>query len=215
MEIKIFKYMPILAIVIFSVSAGCTGPEKKLSLIPIGVEKREADGKIVIDTVYKTISAFRFLNQDSVPITNEKFDRKIYVADFFFTSCPTICPIMHRNLMKVFEKYKGNPEVMLLSHTIDYRYDKPSRLKAYKSKLGADGDQWQFVWGEKEKVYSVAEKDYLVSASEDKSAPGGYVHQGYLILIDKQRRVREAYDGTKDDQVEKLMKDMDILLKEK
>ncbi|GGH13398.1 SCO family protein [Pedobacter zeae] len=200
-----------LAIMIFS----CRESEQRLPLIPDGVKQTMVNGKPVIDTAYKTIPDFSFLNQDSITVTNKDFDGKIYVADFFFTSCPTICPIMHRNLLKVYEKYKGNPDVMLLSHTIDYRYDIPSRLKAYRSKLGADGKQWQFVWGIKDIVYRLAEKDYLVSVNEDKASPGGYVHQGYLVLIDKHRRVRGAYDGTQTDQVDQLMKDMDILLKEK
>ncbi|MFD2584946.1 SCO family protein [Pedobacter vanadiisoli] len=206
---------PVLILALAIMILSCRETERRLPLIPDGVKQTMVNGKPVIDTVYKTISDFSFLNQDSVIITNKDFDGKIYVADFFFTSCPTICPIMHRNLLKVYEKYKGNQDVMLLSHTIDYRYDIPSRLKAYRSKLGADGKQWQFVWGAKDIVYRMAEKDYLVSVNEDKASPGGYVHQGYLVLIDKHRRVRGAYDGTKTDQVDQLMKDMDILLKEK
>lgn len=213
MKKETLKCLLLLAVVAMICSCGQTA--RRLPLIPDGVKQTMVDGKPVIDTVYKTISDFSFLNQDSIMVTNKDFDGKIYVADFFFTSCPTICPIMHRNLLKVYEKYKGNPEVMFLSHTIDYRYDIPSRLKAYRTRLGAAGKQWQFVWGAKDLVYAMAQKDYLVSVTEDKAAPGGYVHQGYLVLIDKHRRVREAYDGTKQDQVEKLMGDMDILLKEK
>jgi protein SCO1 len=207
------RIMLVLALAIMISACGQT--ERRLPLIPDGVKQTMVDGKPVIDTVYKTISDFSFLNQDSVMVTNKDFDGRIYVADFFFTSCPTICPVMHRNLFKVYEKYKDKPDVMFLSHTIDYRYDVPSRLKAYRSKLGAEGKQWQFVWGEKDIVYAMAQKDYLVSVNEDKTSPGGYVHQGYLVLIDKHRRVRKAYDGTTADQVEQLMADMDILLKEK
>ena len=116
--------------------------------------------------------------------------------------------------MKVFEKYEGDQNVMFLSHTIDYRHDIPSKLKAYKHKLGADGDQWQYVWGKRDVVYALAQKDYLVGVNEDKDAPGGYVHQGYLVLVDKHRRIRGAYDGTLEEQVAKLMKDMDTLLAE-
>lgn len=117
--------------------------------------------------------------------------------------------------MKIFNKYKDNPNVMLLSHTIDYKYHKPLRLKAYKFKLGADGDQWQFVWGPKAEIYSTATKNYLVAVAEDEAEAGEYVHQGFFILVDKHRRVRNAYDGVTDEQVEQLMEDMDILLKEK
>lgn len=205
----------VLMLALVIIISACGQTAHRLPLIPDGVKQTMVNGKPVIDTVYKTISDFSFLNQDSILVTNKDFDGKIYLADFFFTSCPTICPIMHRNLLKVYQKYKRNPDVMLLSHTIDYRYDVPSRLKAYRSKLGADGKQWQFVWGKKDVVYGMAQQDYLVSVNEDKASPGGYVHQGYLVLIDKHRRVRKAYDGTKSDQVNELMKDMDILLKEK
>lgn len=192
----------------------CT-QEQKLPILVERVDTKVVDGKEVPDTVYRTIPEFTFLNQDSIKTTNKDFDGKIYVADFFFTSCPTICPIMHRNLKKVFEKYKDDPNVMFLSHTIDVKHDIPSKLKAYKAKLGADGKQWQFLWGPQEVVYALAQKNYLVSVNEDKQAAGGFVHQGYLVLVDKHRRIRNAYDGTVDEQVEKLMKDMDILLKEK
>lgn len=176
--------------------------------------ERTVDGKVVTDTVYQTIPDFRFLNQDSVAVSRTIFDGKIYVADFFFTSCPSICPIMHRNLLKVYEKYKGNPEVMIASHTIDYKHDKPSVMKRYASKLGVSGEQWQFLWGSRDSVYTLAEKNYLVSVNEDKNAPGGYVHQGWLVLVDKDKRIRGAYDGTVDEQVKKLLSDMDVLLKE-
>lgn len=188
--------------------------EKKLPMLVERVDTKLVDGREVPDTIYRTIPEFTFLNQDSVATTNKDFDGKIYVADFFFTSCPTICPVMHRNLMKVFEKYKDNPNVMFLSHTIDVKHDIPSKLKAYKIKLGAQGRQWQFLWGTQDAIYDLAQKNYLVSVNEDKEAAGGFVHQGYLILVDKHRRIRDAYDGTADGQVEKLMKDMDILLKE-
>lgn len=160
------------------------------------------------------IPAFSLRNQDSVVVTERDFNGAIYVADFFFTSCPTICPTMHRNLLKVYQKYKGNPKVKIASHTIDVKYDLPSRMKAYATKLGVKGTQWEFLWGSRDEIYALAERNYLVSAQEDKKAPGGFVHQGYLILVDQQKRIRGAYDGTQDDDVKKLMKDMDILLKE-
>ncbi|MDN5288526.1 MAG: ypmQ 1 [Mucilaginibacter sp.] len=195
--------------------ASCQSKPKKLPIYgnrsPV---EKTVDGKTVIDTLYQTIPAFSFLNQDSVMINNHLFDGKIYVADFFFTSCPSICPVMHRNLLKVYQKYKGNKQVMLLSHSIDFKYDVPHVLKQYANKLGVTGSQWQFIHGSKEAVYSLAQKNYLVSVSVDPKAPGGYVHQGYLVLVDKQKRVRGAYDGTKEQQVDQLMADMDVLLKE-
>lgn len=168
-----------------------------------------------IDTLYQTIPAFKFLNQDSTYITQDTFKGKIYVADFFFTSCPTICPTMHRNLKTVYEDFKDNSDVMFLSHTIDFKYDKPSVLKKYAEKLGIQGNKWQFAYGTKEEVYQLAEKSYLTVVQEDSTARGGYIHQGWFVLIDKQKRMRGAYDGTKTEQVEQLKKDMAILLAEK
>lgn len=190
--------------------------KSKPSMLPIlgareAVEKT-VNGKVIMDTIYQTIPAFQFINQDSTIIDNQLFDGKIYVADFFFTSCPTICPVMHRNLLKVYDKYNGNAEVMLLSHSIDYKYDVPHILKKYATKLGVKGNQWQFVHGSKEVTYSLAKNNYLVAVGVDPKAPGGYVHQGYLVLIDKEKRVRGAYDGTDEKQVQQLLKDMDILL---
>ncbi len=173
-----------------------------------------ADGSQKVDTIYQTIPAFKLLNQDSTYITQDNFKGKVYVADFFFTSCTTICPTMHRNLKTVYDQYKDNPEVMFLSHTIDFKYDKPSVLKKYVQKLGVDGAKWQFAYGSKEEVYRLAEHDYLVAVQEDSTARDGYIHQGWLVLIDKEKRMRGAYDGTKTDQVEQLKKDIATLLAE-
>lgn len=186
--------------------SSCNRQQQRLPFL-----QQEIVGK---DTTYRTIPAFKFLNQDSVAVTNKDFDGSIYVADFFFTSCPTICPTMHRNLLKVYQKYLNNPAVKLASHTIDAKYDTPSRMKAYADKLGVKGTQWEFLWGTRDSVYALAERNYLVSVGEDKKAPGGFVHQGYLVLVDKEKRIRGAYDGTVDEQVAQLMKDMDVLLAE-
>lgn len=192
----------------------CKDKPKRLPFLQMEVNEKQLDGKTVNDTVFRTIPAFKLWNQDSVVVTEKDFDGHIYVADFFFTSCPTICPTMHRNLLKVYQKYQGNPEVKLASHTIDVKYDTPSRLKAYTVKLGIEGTQWEYLWGNREEIYALAERNYLVSAQADKNAPGGFIHQGYLVLVDKEKRIRGAYDGTQDRDVAQLMQDMDILLAE-
>lgn len=186
--------------------------DKKLPIYGDREAKINKDG--VVDTIYQTIPAFGFLNQDSVMVTQDTFKDKVYIADFFFTSCSTICPIMHRNLKTIFDQYKDNSDVMFLSHTIDFKYDKPSVLKKYVQKLGVDGKKWQFVWGSKEDIYTIAEKSYLTVVEEDNTAPDGYIHQGWLVLIDKEKRMRGAYDGTKTEQVEQLRKDVEVLLAE-
>ena len=172
------------------------------------------DGKTVVDTIYQTIQPFSYFNQDSILVTEKDFDGKIYVADFFFTSCNTICPIMHRNMLDVYKKFKDNPKVKLLSHSIDIKYDLPSRLKIYATKLGIEGNQWDFVHGSRDSIFNIAAKNYLVSAFEDSTDPQGLVHQGWFILVDTKKQLRGAYDGTKADQVKLLMEDMDKLLME-
>ena len=175
---------------------------------------KHPDGTTSIDTVYQTISDFSFLNQDSTIINNATFKDKIYIADFFFTTCPSICPIMHRNMKTIYDDYKENPDVMFLSHTIDYKYDKPSVLKKYAEKLGVDGKKWEFAYGTKDAVYKLAETAYLSSVIEDSKVAGGYVHQGYFILVDKDRHIRGLYDGTNDEAVAQLKKDIPVLLAE-
>lgn len=211
-----FYPTPFLSAIVFSaVLWACSGKnDKKLPIIgERATEERVVDGKTVIDTIYHQIPAFTFINQDSLPLTDKDFDNKIYVANFFFTHCPSICPTMQRNLLKVYQKYHGDNRVAFLSHSIDFKYDSPSVLKSYAEKLGVTNEQWQFVTGEKKDIYSIAEK-YLVYTKEDESAPGGYDHQSYLVLIDSQKRIRGAYDGTNDEQVSQLFRDLEILLDE-
>lgn len=175
--------------------------------------QKEVDGKMVTDTIYPTIPSFEFLNQDSTLITDKFFEGKIYVANFFFTHCPSICPTMQRNLLKAYEKYKNDDRIAFLSHSIDFKYDQPSVLKEYATKLGVTNDKWQFVTGTKSDIYGISDK-YLVYTKEDENVPGGYDHSGYLVLIDKDKHIRGAYDGTTDMEVEKLLADIEILLKE-
>ncbi|PRD47532.1 SCO family protein [Sphingobacterium haloxyli] len=213
MKLKLTTYVS--AIVFSSVFVGCTETsETKLPIIgERATEERVVDGRTVVDTIYHQIPPFAFLNQDSVEITDRDFDDKVYVANFFFTHCPSICPTMQRNLLKVYEKYKDDERIAFLSHSIDFKYDSPSVLKSYAEKLGVTNDQWQFVTGEKKKIYGIADK-YLVYTKEDQDAPGGYDHQSYLVLIDPHKRIRGAYDGTNDEQVAQLFDDLKTLLKE-
>lgn len=204
-----------LALGAVSILLSCQN-EQKLPILSarLGTETKIVEGKEVIDTVYKTVANWAFYNQDSVLIDQNALKGKIFVTDFFFTSCSTICPTMHRNLKTVYDKYQDNPDVAYLSHTIDFKYDKPARLKKYAQKLGVDTKKWLFVWGEKDKVYPMAEKEYLVAVQEDSTATDGYIHQGWLVLVDKQGRLRGAYDGTKTEEVAKLSNDIGILLAE-
>jgi protein SCO1/2 len=178
------------------------------------VIQKEVNGSSASDTVYHTIGDFQLVDQDSTAVTPASIKGKIYVADFFFTSCPTICPIMKTQMLRVYEAFKDNPEVMILSHTIDPEYDTVALLKDFAVRLGIEGNtKWKFVTGNKDHIYEVGQTRYMVSATEDPSEPGGYVHSGAFILVDKEQRIRGIYDGTKEDQVDRLIKDIPRLLK--
>lgn len=186
----------------------CENASRKL---PILGERDFVNG----DSVYHTIPDFKFINQDGAEVSNKTFEGKIYVSDFFFTSCPTICPVMKKQMLRVYEKFKENPQVGILSHTIDPRHDSVQVLREYATRLGINNPMWQFVTGEKEKIYEIGEKAYYVTAGEDSTAAGGIIHSGAFILVDKKRRVRGLYDGTKEEDVTKLLKDIEVLLIEK
>lgn len=202
-----------LALVLTALAACRPAPER----LPIlGERLGVKPGKTVgtVDTVYHTIPDFEFTNQHGQPVTAKTFDGKVYVASFFFTTCPTICPKMNSQLLKIYQEFKGNPEVALLSHSIDPRHDTVPVLAEYAKNLGVTGNQWQFVTGEKAKTYEIAQKSYFVSALDDASAPGGIVHSGAFVLIDKEKRIRGIYDSTKDEDVNLLKAHLRMLLKE-
>lgn len=166
------------------------------------------------DTVYHRIADFAFVDQDSAWVTQETFEDQIFVADFFFTSCPTICPVMKTQMLRVYDAYKDDPEVALLSHSIDPEHDTVAVLRDFARKLGVESDKWHFVTGLKEDILKHGQTSYMVTAMEDASEPGGFIHSGAFILVDKDRRIRGIYDGTKEDQVDRLIEDIQILKKE-
>ena len=163
----------------------------------------------VTDTVYQTIPAFKYINQYGDSVTNKKLDSNIYVADFFFTTCPSICPIMQRNMLNVYNAFKNTNDVKILSYTIDPHHDSVPVLKKYADKLGISGNTWWLLQGSKDETYQLA-KSYLVSVQE-KNPEGQYIHDGYFILIDKQKRIRGTYDGTNPEQVNELIADINTL----
>ncbi|UZD24382.1 SCO family protein [Algoriphagus halophytocola] len=179
------------------------------------VDEKTVDGEAVQDTVYHTIADFSFTNQKGQTITNESVKGKVYVADFFFTTCPTICPIMKKEMIRVYEKYSANPNFKILSHTIDPEYDTREVLEDYAEKLGVmDAKTWNFLTGDAEKIYEIGQTSYLTTAQEDQAAAGGFLHSGAFILVDQEGHIRGVYDGTKTDQVDQLIADIPKILEE-
>ncbi|HEY4652075.1 MAG TPA: SCO family protein [Pontibacter sp.] len=175
--------------------------------------ERQVDGKTIVDTVYHQIPDFAFVDQDSQLVTQETVAGKIYVTDFFFTTCPSICPKMKSQMLRVYEKYKDNPNVVLLSHTIDPAHDTVAVLKDYAERLNVTSGKWHFVTGDRDKIYDMALK-YFVGVQEDSQAEGGFAHSGDFMLVDQNRHIRGHYHGTEQADVDRLLQDMDILLKE-
>jgi protein SCO1/2 len=196
--------------------AGCVdAPPPKVQVLGQKlVEKQTVNGQVEYDTVTAVIPPFQFIDQDGSVIDTNTVNGKIYVVDFFFTHCPSICPKMKAEMHKVYEKYKDQPDVLILSHSIDPARDSVSILKGYADKLNLDSHKWHFLTGNKDSIYAIADH-YLESAKEDKDAAGGFIHDGNFILVDRQRRIRGYYDGTTDDGTDKLIADIQNLLHEK
>lgn len=182
-------------------AAACTGLDKPLPILG----PREVDG---VDTVYHTIAPFEFVDQDSARITNADFAGKIYVADFFFTSCRTICPIMKTQMLRVYEATADMPDVLLLSHTIDPEWDTVALLHDFAERLGVESRRWHFVTGIKDSIYKIAQTSYYATAMEDRTEPDGFIHSGAFLLIDRKGRIRGKYDGTKEEEVNRLIGDL-------
>ena len=165
------------------------------------------------DTVYHRIAEFSFVNQLGDTISNSDMAGKVYVADFFFTTCPTICPVMKKEMLRVHEKFKDNPNFKILSHSIDPTHDTQEVLKDYAEKLGiADASTWNFLTGDQEKIFEIGQTSYLTTAMADQMEPGGFLHSGAFLLIDQQGRIRGVFDGTKSDQVDRLINDIPKIL---
>lgn len=178
--------------------------------LPILGERYVDDNR---DTVYHQIADFAFVNQVGDTISNEDVAGKIYVADFFFTSCPTICPIMKKEMLRVYEKYQDQANFKILSHSIDPTHDTQEVLKDYAEKLGVkDASTWNFLTGDQEKVFEIGQTSYLTTAMADQAEPGGFLHSGAFLLVDGKGRIRGVYDGTKSDQVDRLLADIPKLL---
>lgn len=160
------------------------------------------------------VSPFSLIGHNGKTITEKDLDSKIFVADFFFTTCHGICPRMSSQMQRVFEYYKGNKEVMFLSHTVNPGYDSIPVLADYAARHGADPNQWIFLTGDKKQIYELARKSYLVDASEGNGGAEDFVHTQNFALVDRNRHIRGYYDGTDSLEVNKLILDIEILLKE-
>lgn len=160
---------------------------------------------------YHTIADFSLTNQNGETITQEDYKGKIYIADFFFTTCPTICPIMTKNMVDLQKALGKDSDVMLLSHSVTPEIDSVAQLKKYAVEKGIDDRNWNLVTGDKKQIYELARKSYLAVKTDGDGGPFDMIHTENFILVDQDKRIRGFYDGTKKEDIEKLLKDVELL----
>jgi protein SCO1/2 len=168
-----------------------------------------------VDTLYHQVPDFDLINQFGEPVSFKAFEGQIVIADFFFSTCPTICPAMTSNMaglqLQLNEEHFSN--VKLLSFTVNPEYDTPDVLYKYGEKHDADFDRWTFVTGPKQQIYELGVNGFMLPAQEDALAPGGFLHSEMFVLLDPDRQIRGYYDGTKLLEVRRLMNDVKMLIK--
>jgi protein SCO1/2 len=187
-------------------------PKKMLPIYnPSMVNPELVDSTVQYISKYHSIANFSFTNQNGKIITQKDYEGKIYVADFFFTTCGSICPKMTTNLVEVQKAFINNPKVMLLSHTVFPETDSVAVLKEYAKKNGVIDTKWNLVTGDKKQIYAMARKSYLAVKLGKPEELYDMVHTENFVLVDSKRRVRGFYDGTKKEDIERLIEDINFL----
>tara|TARA_R100000353_G_scaffold43121_4_gene34674 strand:- start:24114 stop:24692 length:579 start_codon:yes stop_codon:yes gene_type:complete len=186
-------------------------PQETLRIYqPADVDTELVDSTLQYVKKYHTIANFSLTNQNGETITQANYNNKIYVADFFFTTCQTICPIMTDHMVKIQEALIDDDEVLLLSHTVTPEIDSVAQLKKYAVEKGVRDAKWNLVTGDKKEIYDLARKSYL-AAKDVPYQENDLVHTENFVLIDKKKRIRGFYDGTDPEAIEKLLHDIQIL----
>lgn len=187
-------------------------PEQRLPVYQPNMVNPELVDSTLHDTKkYHTIADFNLVNQNGRTITQEEYQGKIYIADFFFTTCPSICPIMTKNMAEIQGTILDDDDVKLLSHSVTPNIDSVAQLKKYATEKGVIDAKWNLVTGDKKQIYALARKSYLAVKTDGDGGPYDMIHTENFILVDKEKRIRGFYDGTNKKEVEKLLADLAIL----
>ncbi|WP_338732147.1 SCO family protein [Mangrovimonas cancribranchiae] len=217
---KGYKYigitLAILSVIIITTFYFILKPVEVLPIYqPAMVNYEMVDSTIQHQKKYHKIADFSLINQNGETITQDTYKDKIYVADFFFTTCQTICPIMTDHMYQIQKDIKNDDEVMLLSHTVTPDIDTVAQLKKYALKKGVIDSKWNLVTGDKKQIYELARKSYLAVKTNGDGGPFDMIHTENFMLIDKKRQIRGFYDGTKLEDIEQLLHDIEVLKQEK
>lgn len=202
----------ILSCIVITLIYNALKPKEKLAVYnPAMVNFELVDSTIQHQKKYHVISDFSLINQNGKIITQQEYENKIYVADFFFTTCPSICPIMTDNMETIQKKIIDDEEVMLLSHSVTPQIDSVPQLKKYAIEKGVNDKKWNLVTGDKKQIYELARKSYFAVKTNGDGGPYDMIHTENFILVDKEKRIRGFYDGTNEVEIKKLLKDISIL----
>ena len=215
----IYKYRLFLAVfisiafIILSLFYNALTPKKTLPIFqPNDVNSELVDSSIQHVKRFHKIKSFEFLNQNGEVISEKDYDGFVYVADFFFTTCPSICPIMTDNMLKIQSYIKDKKKVKLLSFSVTPEIDSVQLLKEYSIEKGVDDKYWNLLTGDKSKIYSLARKSFLVVKENAESNSHDMIHTENFVLVDREKRIRGFYNGTDDEDIEVLKEDIDILI---
>lgn len=201
-----------LSVIIIYLMYDALKPKQRLPIYqPSMVNPELVDSTLHDKKKYHTIADFALVNQNGDTITQNHYDDKIYVADFFFTTCPSICPIMTKNMAEIQGNILDDEDVLLLSHSVTPKIDSVEQLKKYALEKGVLDAKWNLVTGDKKQIYDLARKSYLAVKTDGDGGPFDMIHTENFILVDKERRIRGFYDGTNAEEIEKLLNDLTIL----
>ena len=204
--------MLVLSAVIIYLFYNALQPDKVLPIYqPSDINPLLVDQSIRYVKKYHTIADFSLTNQNGKTVTQQDYEGKIYVADFFFTTCPTICPIMTQNMAELQQELIHDDEVMLLSHSVTPEIDSVPRLKEYALEKGVIDSKWNLVTGDKKEIYELARRSYLVALQDGDGGPYDMIHTENFTLVDKERRIRGVYNGTDPEDMKRLLKDVKLL----
>ena len=214
-QFKVFGIaLLIVSVIIITIFYNILNVEKPLPILqPNRIDASLVDSSLHDTKKYHTVADFKLVNQNGDTITQEDYKNKIYVADFFFTTCQSICPIMTDEMYRIQEEIINDEEVMLLSHSVTPEIDSVEQLNKYARQKGVNDDKWNLVTGDRKQIYDLARKSYLV-VKDDGSEQYGMIHTENFALIDKNRQIRGLYDGTSRTSVDSLLNDIERLKKE-
>jgi protein SCO1/2 len=211
------RFLPAILITIIGISIAYFMLDKPKTLKvynPIDLNPALVDQSVRNIDKFHRVGSFSLTDQDGNNVTEHNFENKIYVTDFFFVTCPTICPKMTTQMNRVYEEFKDNTTISFLSHTVMPEADSVPVLNKYAKELGVSSDKWKFVTGDKKQLYNLARKTYFAAITEGDGGGDDFIHTENFVLVDKEKKLRGFYDGTSKKDVDRLIVDIYTLIKE-